>query len=215
TESRGTSRHVVRRKGHQVRLEEVNAGSREFENFREVGRRQLFHAHQTFRRVLQNVDRAVVGGVVNRVAPCEGVNDPGKPLFRFHERLHGAAGERLNRGADGADGQGGEAGARSSREFNKRRAVDGGGAVNGQTNEFAQGLTQAVRHFLGNVAQGVVDCGGQGERRKRRVIGVFTDGRGVRDQRGRDTGARRSFGCLRNVGAERVVFEQYELVAAI
>ena len=152
-------RHIVRRHGHKVRLEEVNTGSREFENFREVGRRQLFHAHQTFRRVFQNVDRAVVAGVVNCITPRKRMYNSGESLFRFHEGFHRAAGERLNRGADGADGQRGEAGARSSREFHEGRAIDGGSAVNGKPDQCGQGLTQAIRHFLGNVAQGVVDCG--------------------------------------------------------
>ena len=110
-QSGGAGRFVVGRCGDEVRLEEVNCGAREFENFREIRGGQFFHAHQAFRRVLQYVDRAVVGGVINRVAPCEGVNDPGKPLFTLDEGLDAATGHRLNRGANRADGKRGEAGA--------------------------------------------------------------------------------------------------------
>ena len=109
-QSGGAGRFVVGRGGDEVRLEEVNCGSWEFENFREIRAGQFFHAHQAFRRVLQYVDWAVIGGVINRVAPCEGVNDPGKPLFALDEGLDAAAGHRLNRCANRADGKRGEAG---------------------------------------------------------------------------------------------------------
>jgi hypothetical protein len=39
---------IVRGLGDQVRLKEIHAGSRKFENFREVNGRQFFHSHQTF-----------------------------------------------------------------------------------------------------------------------------------------------------------------------
>ena len=134
-QSGGAGRFVVGRCGDEVRLEEVNCGAREFENFREIGTGQLFHAHQTFRRVLQYVDRTVIGGVIDRIAPRKGVNDPGKTLFALEEGLDAAAGHRLNRCANRADGNGGEAGARSSGQLDSNRAIDSGRAVASQTDQ--------------------------------------------------------------------------------
>ena len=172
TKGGGTSRLVVRRGCHQVGLEEVNCGAREFENFREIRAGQFFHAHQAFRRVLQYVDRAVVGGVVNRVAPCEGVNDPGKPFLAFHERLDAAAGHRLNRCANRADGKRRETGARSSGQLDSHRAIDRGRAVASQTDQGRQRLAEAVREFLRNVGESVVDGGRKSKARERRVVGI-------------------------------------------
>ncbi len=148
----------------QVGLEEIHASSREFENFREVGGGQFLHLHQTFRRVLQDVDRAVVAGVVDRVAPSKRVNDPGEPLFPFDEGLDGTAGQRLNRGSHNADRKSRVAGAGRRGQLDGHRRIDGGSAINGVANQVGQGLPEPVRHFLRDVPQSVVDGGRQGQR---------------------------------------------------
>lgn len=170
TESRRTGRLIVARLSDEVRLEEVHTGARKFENFREIGRRKLFHPHQTFRRVLQNVDRAVVAGIIDRIAPSKWVNDSGETLFAFDEGLDGTAGERLDRRTDRTDAQRGVRRAGRCRQLDRDRAINGAGAVNRVADQVRQRLTEAVRHFTGNVAEGVVDRRGEGQRGERSII---------------------------------------------
>lgn len=152
-------RLIVAGLSDQVGLEEVDAGAREFKNFREIGGRQLFHLHQPFRGVLQHIDGAVVRGIVDCVAPAKRVHNSREPLFRLKERLHRTASERLNRGPNGADRQSRVAGARSRGQLDRHRGIDRRSAVRGVPNQVGERLPEAVRHFLRDVAQGVVNRG--------------------------------------------------------
>lgn len=209
-------RGLVRtRHGHEVGLEEIHTRARQFEHFREVRGRKIFHLHQTFRRVLQDIHRAVVARIVNGIAPREGVDDTCETLFTFDKRLHRTAGQRLHLRANDADRDRGEGSRRRGRKLHERAGVNGRGAVSLVTDKRGERLAKAVRHFLSDVLYRVVDRRDHRETGERRVIRVFANRRGAGHERGRNTVTRVAFIRLRGVRAERIVLKEDQLVTTV
>ena len=98
------------------------------------------------------------------------VANPTECLGRFVKGPDRTASQRLDTVTDLAQGQSGEAGSAGRTQFHKHAGVNSGRAVCGRTNQSAQRLAQAVRQFFRDVLYGVVDSGGQGQRREVCVI---------------------------------------------
>lgn len=64
---------VVLGLGDEVRLEELNAGRRQFNDFSQIDRNETFHLQLAHRSVLQNVDGRIVAVVSNHIAQSERV----------------------------------------------------------------------------------------------------------------------------------------------
>jgi hypothetical protein len=104
------------------------------------------------------------------------MDDAGKPLFPLDEGLDGTTSQRLNRGSNYTDRQSRVAGTGCRGQLDGHRRIDRRSAVNSVSNQVGQGLTQPVRHFFCDVAQSIVDGGGQGQAGKRSVICVILFG---------------------------------------
>ena len=96
--------------------------------------------------------------------------NPTECLGRFVEGPNRATGQRLDGVSDLAQGQSGEAGGAGSTQFHKHAGVDSACAVSGRTDQSAQRLAQPIRHFLSDVLDGIVNGGGQRQRREVSVI---------------------------------------------
>ena len=121
----------------------------------------------------------------------------------------------MHLGSDNADRNRGKARRGRCGQLHQSARVNSGSTVNLVTNQVRERLTKAIRKFLGNVLNGVVDRRDHGQRRERRVISIFPDRRGVRDEGRCDTISRVAFIRLRGVRAKRIVFEEDQLITTV
>lgn len=98
-----------------------------------------------------------------------GVN-PNEGFGRFVERTYRAARQRLNAVTDLAQRQGRERRGAGRGQLGQNAGVDARSTVSSCTHECGQRLAEAIGHFLGNVLDGGVDRGSEGQRTEVRVI---------------------------------------------
>ena len=152
-QARGTP--VVRGLGDKVRLEEMNARGREFDDFRQVDRNEVFHLRLTHRGMLQDVDGRIVRVVSQHVAEGERVDDARRKPWRLRRtdaRCGPPATERCYESDDRDRAVKLEVARRS--QLSQYAGVDAVRTVCSRTHKSGKGLAQAIGHFLRDVLDG-------------------------------------------------------------
>jgi hypothetical protein len=168
---------VVRGLGDQIRLEEMNAAGRQFNDFRQIDRHKLFHLGLAHRSVLQDVDRESLLLSASTSPRANGWITPQNALDASSNGRTARPAKRLNAVTNLRQAQRREAGSGGRTQLHKNAGVNRVRTVSSCTDESAQRLAEAIRHFLRDVLNSVVNGGSQSQRGEVRVVSVLTDGR--------------------------------------